>query len=464
MKKDSVSLWQSIGMLAAILATLFVGCIYFKLNTQVVLLMCTLLLAVFARFLGHSFSEIEGMAVDGIRAVAMALIINICIGMLISMWMASGTVSFFIRLFLKLIQPRFFLLEAFVFCCIFSALIGSCWICAGTVGLVLFYLAPALHINPCLLAAAIVGGSRFGACISPISESTNISKILSGLDDIYKHVRAALKIALPAALACAVVYLAIDLFDGQNRASALELAQLDTLLSQSFNGSPLVLLPVVVLGIMIYRKRSTLMCLISSIVVSGLVACVLQKVPFRELTYILFNGYGGYLKVDDEMMVRLFSRGGMLSMANVLLTLIIGISMSGILNRLGILQKIVQAFSEKIKAPWQTVLFSMLLSILGYGVTGDSQPSKVLISAAFGDAYEQAGLDRAYLSRTIEMAAFGEGMFPWTVGGVYLSSLFELSVTEYWYLIFFYYFIMLFNVLSVVKRKPSVPATQPDGI
>ena len=176
------------------------------------------------------------MAVNGIRTIVIALIINICIGMLISVWISAGTFSLFIQLCLKIVNPRFLLVETFVFCCIFSALIGSCWICAGTVGLSLFYLADMVEINPYLLLGAIVGGSRFGACISPISDSANVSVLLSGVQNIYEHIRAMLRIVLPSALLTGIVYVCIDFAVGASRGT-LNDTTLEENLEQLFGAS-----------------------------------------------------------------------------------------------------------------------------------------------------------------------------------------------------------------------------------
>ena len=458
MKKEAEPLSQAIGLLAAIFGILFAGCIWLKLNTQVVLLICTLLLAVYARIKGHSLDTIEGMAVDGIRKVAMAFIINICIGMLIGIWVAAGTVSFFIRLCIKLIQPEFFLVETFLFCCVFSALMGSCWICAGTVGVVLFSLSQAVGIHGGLVLGAIVGGSRFGACISPISESATVSKILSGAPDIYRHIRSALRIVLPAAAATAVIYLIMDLTGGAARVGLLDMDLLTQSFDQAFRGGVLTLIPAAVLILFIYLKMDTITCLLSSIIAGVLVSAFYQGLSFASITDILFRGYGAYLPAQDGMLTQLFARGGMTSMTNTLFTLIVGMCMSGILNGLNVLQSLIGTLSKKMRSPWQIVFASMLLSIAGYGVTGDSQPAKVLVSSAFAGPYDENGLDRAVLSRNLEMSAFGEGMFPWTVGAVYFAAQFGVSVTQFWYLIFFYYFVMLFNILDVLigaRRKKA---------
>lgn len=451
MKKEDLTLRQCWSFLAVLLLVLFVGCGYFQLNSQVLLLVCTLLAAAFARWKGYSVREIETMAVNGIRTIVIALIINICIGMLISVWISAGTFSLFIQLCLKIVNPRFLLVETFVFCCIFSALIGSCWICAGTVGLSLFYLADMVEINPYLLLGAIVGGSRFGACISPISDSANVSVLLSGVQNIYEHIRAMLRIVLPSALLTGIVYVCIDFAVGASRGT-LNDTTLEENLEQLFGDNMLALLPALVLCLMIYRRKTTLSCLLASIMTGALVTIVIQGKSVYEVANILYYGYGSSFSSEDPLLNNLFARGGIASMAGVIFTLIIGMSLSGILGQLGVLKIIVNKLAGQVKSPREIVLISMLMSILGYGATGDSQPSKVLVSDAFSNLYRQKGLKKGVLSRSLELSAFGEGMFPWSVGAAYFLGLFQIQVGQYWYFILFYYITMAANVLLLFPK------------
>ncbi len=446
MKERRLTMGESVFLLMGILFLLSAGCVVLKLNSQVVLLCCAVLAALFAGFKGYSQSEIEDMAFQSIRTIVPALLINICIGMLISAWIASGTFSFFIRLCLRLAHSGFFLVETFLFCCVFSALTGSSWICAGTVGLALFYLAQNMQMDICLLVGAIVGGSRFGACISPISDSANTSRLLAGTNSIYDHIRAASRVVVPSALITGVIYLAIDLTSGAERGT-FDRDGLTQILDGAFRNGIYTLFPVAVLCIMIFRKKSTISCLLAAIGSGVVIAILFQQRTLWEISDILFNGYGSYIVSDDQTAVSFFSRGGIRSMANVLFTLIIGMAMGGILNRLGVLQNIVTVLSGRIKGPRFLIFFATLFSILGYGIAGDSQPSKLLVSSAFSAPLAEEKVSPAVLSRTLEMSAFGEGIFPWTVGGVYFSALFGLKANQYWYLVFFYYFAVLFNVL-----------------
>lgn len=444
---------EALGLLAVILLTLSAGCIWLHMNSQVVLLCCTVLAALFSRCKGYSSLQIEEMVIQGVQSAAVVLVIDLCIGMLIGMWIASGTFSFFLLAFLRLADPRFFLAEAFLFCCIFSAITGSSWICAGTVGLALFYAAQDMQVCLPLLLGAIAGGSRFGACISPISESASVSALLAGID-IYDHIRSTARIMIPGALSAGLVYLFFDL-SAKERSSTAGSLQLIRSLDGMFRHDILALLPVLVLCIMVFRKKSTIVCLLASIGTGAVTAIFLQERSLWEIFDILFHGYGDYIMSDNETLQGFFARGGIASMFNVLATLIVGMALSGILTRIGVLQIIVQKISGLTKGPRFLVLCSMLFSVLGYGATGDSQPSKVLVSSAFADACKDEQLGPGVLSRTLEMAPFGEGIFPWTAGGVYLYSLFGTSVSEYWYLIFFYYFSMLFDLLLLKTGSRS---------
>ena len=328
-RKENISLRTALFVLLAILGLLFGGSIYYKLPSQIVLLACSILTAGVAYSKGYHMNEIQEMAVKGIQSVAVAFIYNICIGMLISSWISAGTFSFLIRLVIKIITPRFFLTETFLFCCLFSALIGSSWICAGTIGLSAFYIAQSTGVNQLLLLGAIVGGSRFGTCISPISDSANISTLLSGVSNIYYHIRSSCVAVFPAVALTSGVYLFIDFFFGEER-DTLSASALISVMNGVFRDSIWMVLPPVVLCVMIYRKSNTLICLLGSVAAGIAVAVIVQKKSIVQMADILFNGYGKYISAENAMLKQILSRGGIVSMSNVMFTLIIGMSLGGL--------------------------------------------------------------------------------------------------------------------------------------
>lgn len=106
-----------------------------------------------------------------------------------------------------------------------------------------------------------------------------------------------------------------------------------------------------------------------------------------------------------------------------------------------------------VKTSRDAVALSLLFSIVGYGATGDSQPSKVIVGNAFSDIYERYNLERSVLSCSLEMTSFGEVLFPWTAGAVYYFSVFEIPVNRYWYFDFFCFFAILFQIVMGGKQK-----------
>ncbi len=97
-------------LVVAVILALLVWLILFRsISAQIALSICLLLACCFAGFLGFSWTRIEAMLMDGIRVGALAMIINLMIGMLIASWCAAGVVPYLIDIGIKIIVPRFFL-------------------------------------------------------------------------------------------------------------------------------------------------------------------------------------------------------------------------------------------------------------------------------------------------------------------------------------------------------------------
>ena len=101
-----------------------------------------------------------------------------------------------------------------------------------------------IGINLGLLMGAILGGARFGASFSPISDTVNISVLLSGVRDVSLHIRSMLAVLAPAAGACSLIYLCIDSCSVRVIEDT-KLIDLSELIAEEFYLSPINLLPAV---------------------------------------------------------------------------------------------------------------------------------------------------------------------------------------------------------------------------
>ena len=139
-----------------------------------------------------------------------SLMIVMCVGGVIGVWMSSGTIPYLITIGLKIINPQYIVVIAFIVTSIVATCTGTSWGSAGTIGVALMGVAHGLDANLAAVAGAIVGGAYFGDKISPLSGSSNFAAIVNNLD-LYEHIKHLSKTTIPAYLISVVIYLVIGL-------------------------------------------------------------------------------------------------------------------------------------------------------------------------------------------------------------------------------------------------------------
>lgn len=88
--------------------------------------------------------------------------ILITVGMIVGIWIASGTVPTLIYYGLKILSPELFLAAGMVLCSIVSVSLGTSWGTVGTVGLALMGIGAGFGIPMYWTAGAVVSGAFFG--------------------------------------------------------------------------------------------------------------------------------------------------------------------------------------------------------------------------------------------------------------------------------------------------------------
>ena len=149
----------------------------------------------FAAKYNHGWKDIQAATGHKIAGALPAIIILLSIGMLIGTWMFSGTIPMLVYYGIKLINPQYMILTAFLVTAAMS-LTGSSWAAVGTIGVALMGVATAIGSPLPATAGAIVSGAFFGDKLSPLSDSTNICA-LAVRANLYDHIRSMLYTAIP---------------------------------------------------------------------------------------------------------------------------------------------------------------------------------------------------------------------------------------------------------------------------
>lgn len=421
----------SILILTIAVVVLMVGILVLKLSPHIPLLICTFVLVFYGLYLKISWKDMMDKSFASISSSLEAIIIIMTIGMVVGSWVACGTVPYVIYWGLKIFSPAFILPFTVILCAIMSTLTGSSWTTVGTIGVAFLGIGVSMGIPAPIIVGAVCCGAFFGDAQSPMSDGCNFATAISGAG-LYNGVRGLLYTNVPALLISFVAYIFIGLRYSATAGNAESETQiLNTLagLEKGFNLTPFVLLPAVVLFVLIAIKFPAIPTMISA-AISGVVIDVLfQHESLGNALGYLMNGYVGNTGVAD--VDRIITRGGLNAMMGTVAIVILSMWMAGVLQRIGIVPVILTKISGMVKKITPLVFFTNLLTFVFSYFAADPYLAMTLPSKALEKSYDDLGLNRNVMCRSVGNAVLFAPMVPWGSGGLYVSATLGIAVTSY---------------------------------
>ncbi|GAE46480.1 Na+/H+ antiporter NhaC family protein [Mesobacillus boroniphilus] len=172
---------------------------------------------------------------------------------------------------------------------------------------------------------------------------------------------------------------------------------------------------------------------------------VVPQKDWGQLPGILYSGYVS--ESGNEQLDSLLSRGGLESMFFSVSLVLLALSMGGLLFKLGVLPALLRGLSNNLeKVP--VLIGSTALSAIGINFLIGEQYLSILITGnTFAGHFEKAGLHLKNLSRILEDAGTViNPLVPWSVCGVFISSVLGVSTMDY---VPFAFFCLLSPVLTL---------------
>src|SRR6056297_2063684 len=194
-------------------------------------------------WLGHKWPSIEQGVFHVIHVSLPSVSVLIVVGMIIGVWIASGTVPTLIYYGLTVLSPEIFLAAAMIMCSVVSLSLGTSWGTVGTVGLALMGIGAGFGIPMYWTAGAVVSGAFFGDKVSPLSDTTNLAPAVTGTD-VFSHIKNMMPTTVPAMLVAFAIYLfaGFTLIDAGG-GSFERINGITSALQENFVISPWLLLP-----------------------------------------------------------------------------------------------------------------------------------------------------------------------------------------------------------------------------
>ena len=393
-------------------------------------------------YLKIPWSVFEEKVGDNFKSTASAIIILLSIGALTATWMLSGIVPSMIVYGLELIHPRIFIVLTFLLCAVVSMLAGSSWTTVGTIGVAMFGAGTFIGLPSGWLAGAIISGAYLGDKVSPLSDTTNLSASIAGVN-LYTHVRYTFLTTIPALIICLVAYGIVGAVVPVS--SEMEMGQQMEVLRSTFHISPWFLLVPVLTIFLIFKRVPAFVTLFLSALAGGILAYFAQPQIIDQIVGPEASGFHRFfgslyqmmstdvaIETGDPLITRLASTGGMGSMVNTVWIILAVMLFGGCLSACGMVETITGRILRSVRKTGGLVTATVLSCIFCNLTLSDQFMAILLPGNMFRDVYKRFGLAPEVLSRTLEdSGTVSSVLVPWNTCAVVQSTVLGVATMAY---------------------------------
>lgn len=390
---------------------------------------------------GISYEELQAGLTEGIHVGLGPIMILLSVGMLIGTWILAGTVPAMIYYGIELINPSYFYATCAILCAVVAVSIGSSWTVAGTLGVGLIGIAGSFDLSLEITAGAIISGAYFGDKLSPLSDTTNLASAVTGVD-LFQHIRHMLWTTIPAFVLACVAFFVLGSKQG---GTPTDIATLQGAINQQFQIGLHLLIPLAIMLALIAKRIPAYPSIIISALVGGVFAAIFQADTAAALIEgsgnnasdvvvgiwsVLFNGFQA--DTGNAFLDKLLSKGGMSSMLNTVWLIVCALSFGGILERTGILDRLIAIALQGVSGLTSLVATTVATCFSTNLLAADQFIAIALPGRMFKQAYRDQGLDELNLSRTLEdSGTLTSVLIPWNTCGAYMTA--TLGVASFSY-------------------------------
>lgn len=360
------------------------------------------------------------MALDGMGTSVKVLRILLLLGLLTALWRAGGTVAYFVWLGVRLITPGTFVLVAFLLSSLFSLAFGSSFGVVGTAGVILMTIARSGGANLAVTAGAVMSGIYFGERLSPAASSVALVSAVAGVDQRDYQMRMWKTTPVPFLITLALYGILSVLYPIRGVDPEIVSA-----LEEGFSLTWPAILPAAALLILPWLKLSAIGSIAVSCVLAAGCALLVQRVPLGELLRACVLGYRPVLPELAELM----SGGGLISMVDVCLIVVLSCAYSGMFNGTGLLTPVTDRVSRLAD---RAGLFSAHVAVsFGCCALFCNQTVGIVMSGQLMEGeYRKRGLPAMKLAENIGNSVVNlAGLVPWAIAATVPLAAMEVGAS-----------------------------------
>lgn len=376
-----------------------------------------------------SYAQIQRAMVTGMNRAMPAMFIFLMIGVVIATFIQGGTVGSLIYYGLKFMHPAIFLPAGLILCSIMSVAVGTSWGTVGTGGVVLIGIGSAMGIPLPIVAGMIISGASFGDKMSPVSDTTNLAALSADVD-LYAHIKSMAYTTVPTYIITLVAFSWIGWSFANQPLPKQELDILLGALDSTFTINLFMLLPMAVLLALSMRGVAAEAAMLIAALVAALLALFFQG---QSLLAIISGFYSG-AAIDSgvESLDPLLNRGGITDMAWTFTLSVIAISLGSVLQHMGFLNVLMQWMLKQVERVGSLVTSAIVGTFAANLILGESYISLILTGQMFRKKFDDTGVDKAVLSRSLEEGGtLMTALIPWTTTGAFYAATLGVPTLDY---------------------------------
>jgi len=162
--------------------------------------------------------------------------------------------------------------------------------------------------------------------------------------------------------------------------------------------------------------------------ISGtIISMVMGHIPLKTLFQYMINGYVS--NSGNEFVDILLSRGGINSMVSAFLAIFLALTISGMLDKTGILTVLVTPLIKKCEGSiFKLILCTVILTYITNAIGSSMLFASVVTGTLMRPYFIKQKLPLENLSRTLEDAGtLGAVLIPWNANAIYASQMLGVS-------------------------------------
>lgn len=394
---------------------------------------------------GFKLRDVFNMSIKGGKKALLVIRIFILIGAITAVWRASGTVAFIVYYGIELMNPNYFVLYAFILSCIVSFLLGTSFGTVGTMGVVMMIIAKSGNVDINIVAGAIIAGIYFGDRCSPMSSSAVLVASITETD-LYTNIKNMFKTAAVPFIVTVTAYGILSRYNPlvfQNNSISATIAEL-------FNLHIAAILPAIIILVLAAFRVDVRISMLTSIFAGMVLAFTLQNHSIPQIFKYTLTGFSMENAGEFNNIIK---GGGILSMLNVSMIVLISSAYSGVFEGTQMLKEI-QQFMDKIAERFGVFTAAIVSSFITAALGCTQTIAVLLTNQLIKDTYNKQNRDKQELAVDIENSAIViSPLVPWNIAVAVPIATLTASVGSLPFA-FYLYLIPIWNLL-VKKFKRS---------